>query len=86
MRRRQAGKNLAGGFDSADNSELKGRIGLASAQSAVNHDGGSMVPAEEVDGDPRGARLRDSWLSVSRRTGLSPLLRRDPPGDRAHHS
>jgi hypothetical protein len=24
-------------------------------QSAVNHDGGSVIPAEEVDGDPRGA-------------------------------
>jgi hypothetical protein len=29
-------------------------VGGTGAQSAVNHDGGSSVPAEEVDGDPRG--------------------------------
>ncbi|NMO52594.1 hypothetical protein HH310_15500 [Actinoplanes sp. TBRC 11911] len=34
----------------------EGRIGLTGARSAVNHDGGRFVPAEEVDGDPRGAR------------------------------
>jgi hypothetical protein len=56
----ERGEKPAGGFDRADEKQLKGRIGLAGAQSAVNHDGGSMVPAEEVDGDPRGARLRDS--------------------------
>ena len=56
----RAAQNLVGGLDRADEQELKGRIGLAGAQSAVNHDGGSMVPAEEVDGDPRGARLRGS--------------------------
>jgi hypothetical protein len=33
----------------------EGRIGLAGTRSAVNHDGGMFVPAEEVDGDPRGA-------------------------------
>ncbi|WP_446220874.1 hypothetical protein [Micromonospora sp. IBHARD004] len=33
------------------------RIGAHGPQSAVNHDGGGVVPAEEVNGDPRGARL-----------------------------
>ena len=42
----------------ADEQQLKVGIGAAGPQSAVNHDGGSIVPAEEVDGDPRGARLR----------------------------
>jgi hypothetical protein len=37
---------------------VEGRVVLEGAQSAVNHDGGSVVPAEEVDGDPRGHRLR----------------------------
>ena len=39
----------------ADEEQVKVGIGAAGAQSAVNHDGGSIVPAEEVDGDPRGA-------------------------------
>jgi hypothetical protein len=40
----------------ADEKQLKVRIGAAGLQSAVNHDGGGIVPAEEVDGDPRRAR------------------------------
>ena len=56
----------------ADEKEVEGRIVLEGAQSAVNHDGGSVVPAEEVDGDPRGARLPDSLLSGSRGTDRSP--------------
>ncbi|GAA0458454.1 hypothetical protein Ade02nite_07800 [Paractinoplanes deccanensis] len=52
--------DLVGGFGRADEQQVKGRVGLAGAQSAVNHDGGSVVPAEEVDGDPRGARLPSS--------------------------
>jgi hypothetical protein len=40
-----------------------------------------MVPAEEVDGDPRGGRL----LLQSRRTGESPWTRRDPSGNRTRH-
>jgi len=36
---------------------VKVRISAAGPQSAVNHDGGSIIPAEEVNGDPRGTRL-----------------------------
>ena len=60
------------GIERADKQQLESGIGLSGAQSAVNHDGGSLVPAEEVDGDPRGARLPDRDLSGSRGTGRSP--------------
>ncbi|SNY13994.1 hypothetical protein SAMN05421748_1011108 [Paractinoplanes atraurantiacus] len=53
-------KKLVGGLGRSDEQQVKGGVGLAGTQSAVNHDGGSTVPAEEVDGDPRGARLPDS--------------------------
>ncbi|GAA0538824.1 hypothetical protein GCM10010172_20020 [Paractinoplanes ferrugineus] len=46
-----------GDIDRADEQQVKGRVGLEGTKSAVNHDGGSLVPAEEVDGDPRGHRL-----------------------------
>ena len=89
----EGGENRAGGFYRADEEKLEGRIGLAGAQSAVNHDGGSMVPAEEVDGDPRDARLRgtaDRANSIgvprSRGTGRTPLPGRDPSGSRTRHS
>ncbi|GID25725.1 hypothetical protein Abr02nite_07080 [Paractinoplanes brasiliensis] len=85
LARGQGTKNLAGRLLRADEQQVKGRVGLAGAQSAVNHDGGSMVPAEEVDGDPRGARLPDSCLSGSRSADWSPQRRCDPPGDRARH-
>jgi hypothetical protein len=39
-----------------DEEKVEVLVGAARLQSAVNHDGGSPVPAEEVDGDPRGAR------------------------------
>nr|BFE68437.1 hypothetical protein GCM10020092_017380 [Actinoplanes digitatis] len=85
-------ENRVGSLDRADEKQLKGRIGLAGTQSAVNHDGGSLVPAEEVDGDPRGARLRCSvgrdvsaGLLRSLGTGRSPSLRYEPPEDRAYH-
>ncbi|GIF18611.1 hypothetical protein Ate02nite_13410 [Paractinoplanes tereljensis] len=61
-------KNRVGCLRRADEQQVKGRIVLEGAQSAVNHDGGSMVPAEEVDGDPRGRRL----LIGSRRADGSP--------------
>ncbi|GAB2624877.1 hypothetical protein Aab01nite_18780 [Paractinoplanes abujensis] len=83
--RRQGSENLAGRLERADEQQVKGRVGLAGTQSAVNHDGGSLVPAEEVDGDPRGARLPDSQLSGSHGTDRSPVLRCDPPGERARH-
>ncbi|GAA2604015.1 hypothetical protein GCM10010399_38720 [Dactylosporangium fulvum] len=38
-----------------DEDEVEVWIGAACTQSAVNHDGGSPIPAEEVDGDPRDA-------------------------------
>ncbi|BCY14554.1 hypothetical protein L3i22_096420 [Actinoplanes sp. L3-i22] len=85
LRRMKGAKHRVGGFSRADESQVQGRIVLEGTQSAVNHDGGSLVPAEEVDGDPRGARLPDSPLSGSRGTGGTPLLRYDPPDDRARH-
>jgi hypothetical protein len=65
----EGAEHRPGSLDRADEEKLEGRIGLAGTQSAVNHDVGGMVPAEEVDGDPRGARLWDSHLSRSRGTG-----------------
>jgi hypothetical protein len=67
--RTQGVEDRAGCLDRADKEKLQGRIGLAGAQSAVNHDVGGMVPAEEVDGDPCGARLWNSHLSGSRGIG-----------------
>jgi hypothetical protein len=81
----QGMENRVGDIKRADEQQVKGGIGLTGAQSAVNHDGGSLVPAEEVDGDPRGARLPDDVLSGSRGTGWSPLLRCDPPEVWARH-
>jgi hypothetical protein len=49
---------LAGHFRWADEQEVEVGIGVACPQSAVNHDGGCPVPAEEVNGDPRDARLQ----------------------------
>ncbi|GAA1758048.1 hypothetical protein GCM10009681_31610 [Luedemannella helvata] len=49
----EGSRHLVGHPAGADEKELKFRIGLAGSQSAVNHDGGGIVPAEEVDGDPR---------------------------------
>jgi hypothetical protein len=47
-------EDLVGHFAWPDEEKVQIWIGGAGAQSAVNHDGGSPVPAEEVDGDPRG--------------------------------
>jgi hypothetical protein len=44
--------DLVGRVLRPDEEEVEVWIGAASAQSAVNHDVGSPVPAEEVDGDP----------------------------------
>ncbi|GAA2334293.1 hypothetical protein GCM10010170_013780 [Dactylosporangium salmoneum] len=52
---RERADDLAGRFSRPDEDEVEVWIGAACAQSAVNHDGGSPVPAEEVDGDPRDA-------------------------------
>jgi hypothetical protein len=49
--------DLVGDRGGSDEVEVEVRVSAASAQSAVNHDGGSVIPAEEVDGDPRGARV-----------------------------
>ena len=77
VRRVEGSKDLAGHFEGADEQQMQGRVRLACPQSAVNHDGGSMVPAEEVDGDPRGARLHG-------RAGRAKLGRRAAePGHRA---
>lgn len=48
-------EDLVGDRLGPDEEKVELRVGTAGAQSAVNHDGGSMVPAEEVDGDPRDA-------------------------------
>jgi len=53
---RERAKNLVGGRAGADEEKLEIGIGAAGLQSAVNHDGGGVVPAEEVDGDPSSAR------------------------------
>ncbi|GAB3801227.1 hypothetical protein GCM10027605_18250 [Micromonospora zhanjiangensis] len=50
-------KQPVGHLGRADEQQVKVRVGAQRPQSAVNHDGGSIVPAEEVDGDPHGARL-----------------------------
>jgi hypothetical protein len=58
---------------------VKVGVGATGLQSAVNHDGGCIVPAEEVDGDPRGAASapgtgRIAWTGRNgARTGESPL-------------
>jgi hypothetical protein len=52
---RERAKDLVGRLAWPYEEKLQVWIGAARAQSAVNHDGGSTVPAEEVDGDPRGA-------------------------------
>ena len=60
----EGGEDLVGHLARADEQQVKVGIGAAGVQSAVNHDGGGVVPAEEVDGDPRGARLhagRSAW-------------------------
>ena len=85
LRRIDGSNHRVGDIVRADKQQVKGRIGLEGTQSAVNHDGGSLVPAEEVDGDPRGARLANSHPFVSRGTGGSPFARCDPPGVGARH-
>jgi hypothetical protein len=54
MRRRQGVNQHIGHRRRADGHEAEVRIGCQGLQSAVNHDGGGVIPAEEVDGDPRG--------------------------------
>jgi hypothetical protein len=53
---RERADDLVGHALWPDEEEVEVLVGAARLQSAVNHDGGSPVPAEEVDGDPRGAR------------------------------
>jgi hypothetical protein len=52
---RERAKDLVGRLTRPYEEKMQVWVGAARAQSAVNHDGGSTVPAEEVDGDPRGA-------------------------------
>jgi len=52
LRRIQLGGNLVGHRAWADEQQIQIGIGAARSQSAVNHDGGGVIPAEEVDGDP----------------------------------
>jgi hypothetical protein len=52
--RRQGIKKRIGRGGRADGHERQVRIGGQGLQSAVNHDGGGVIPAEEVNGDPRG--------------------------------
>ncbi|GGM20084.1 hypothetical protein GCM10007977_021680 [Dactylosporangium sucinum] len=52
---RERADDLVGRGLRPDEDEVEVWIGAACAQSAVNHDGGSPIPAEEVDGDPRDA-------------------------------
>jgi hypothetical protein len=52
--RRQGSQQLAGDRWGADSDEAEVGIGIERSQSAVYHDGGGIIPAEEVDGDPRG--------------------------------
>jgi hypothetical protein len=92
VRRVEGAKEPAGHLTGADEQQMQGRVGLACPQSAVNHDGGCVVPAEEVDGDPRGARLHgragrgnSAGARRSRNTGRTPLLRSDPPDGGARH-
>ena len=49
--------NLLGDRCGADEKEMDVGIGATGPLSAVNHDGGSIIPAEEVDGDPWRPRL-----------------------------
>jgi hypothetical protein len=53
----ERGDDLVGHLAGADEQQPDVGIRAARPQSAVNHDGGSSVPAEEVDGDPRDARF-----------------------------
>lgn len=53
----QCGTHLVGDVRWTDEQQVKIGISAAGAQSAVNHDGGCPVPAEEVNGDPRDARF-----------------------------
>lgn len=57
VHRFQGGDQRVGDLGRSDEQQVQVRIGADGPQSAVNHDGGSVVPAEEVNGDPRGARL-----------------------------
>jgi hypothetical protein len=50
-------EHLVGDRAWADEHQVEVRIGATGPQSAVNHDGGSIIPAEEVNGDPRDTRL-----------------------------
>jgi len=56
-RRVKRGGHLVGGRTRADEQEVEVGISAAGLQSAVSHDGGGIVPAEEVNGDPRDAAL-----------------------------
>ena len=51
----ERGNDLVGDPAGADEQQLEIGFGSTRLQSAVNHDGGGVVPAEEVDGDPQGA-------------------------------
>ena len=51
----ERGDDLVGDPAGADKQQLEIGFGSTRLQSAVNHDGGGVVPAEEVDGDPLGA-------------------------------
>ena len=58
---RQGSVELAGDRVGADEQETEVGVGAQGPQSAVNHDGGGIVPAEEVDGDPRSAPRPRGW-------------------------
>jgi len=52
----EAMPNLVDQVVRADEQDRDIRIGADRLRSAVYHDGGSIIPAEEVNGDPRAAR------------------------------
>ena len=64
---REGSDQLVGHFTRANEQKAHVGVSLERSQSAVNHDGGSSVPAEEVNGDPHGDRFRE-WCG-NRRAG-----------------
>jgi hypothetical protein len=77
---REGVDDLVGHLAGADEQEAQIGISCERPQSAVNHDGGSSVPAEEVDGDPHGDRFLG--FTGNRLAGL----RRCPTGGRVRHA
>ena len=65
----EATPDLVGHRPGADEEEREVRIRLQSQQSAVYHDGGGAIPAEEVNGDPRAPGQSRDFLRTTRTSG-----------------